>query len=358
MASFGPFRVTRDTLVRPPREGPFEPRYEVPQEVHDDLRAVERADQELRRFRPDAARARRLLEEALTRNAYGTASIEGNPLTLEEVESLLVRGPTPDALARPDEREILNYAAFVERLAARQPPRAAEDVRALHAELFEGVLHDAGRFKAQPNFVGRRPQMEVVYVPTPPERVEAELEEALAWARGAAEHPLVRVMVLFHEVQGIHPFRDGNGRVGRALATLQLHHAGYEGVRYALVDYRFNADREGYYGALAEVERLGWDFTPWVRYMARVLRGTFEDAVRRFLFHERLPDGLHERQARVAEWVARLPPGTRVKFNDVHAAFPAVAVRTLKRDLATLRDAGVLAMEGERKGAAWRLAGP
>lgn len=351
---FGRFRVTPHTLWRPERDG-FTPTYRVPAATYEDLRAIERADQELRRHQPDAARARRLLEDALTRNAYGTASIEGNPLTLDQVESLLA-APPPQSL--PEEREILNYAAFIERLALAPTPRQPEDVRALHAQLFRDVLPDAGSFKDRPNFVGRRPQLEVVYVPTPPERVEPELQSALAWLHDAPEHPLVRIIVFFHELQGIHPFRDGNGRVGRALTTLLMHQAGYEGVRYALIDYRFNEDRDAYYGTLAEVERRDWDFTPWIEYMARVLRDTFEGAVARFLFDEALPASLNARQRALAQWLARLTrdnPDARVKFADVHAAFPIVADRTLKRDLATLRDEGVLVMEGERKGATYAL---
>jgi Fic family protein len=357
---FGRFRTTADTVWRPARDG-FSPRYRVEPGVFEDLRAVERADQELRHFQPDAAEARRILEDALSRNAYGTASIEGGPLTLEEVESLLARGPTPDAVDRPEEREILNYARFVEALPRRAPPATVADLRALHRELFAGVLPDAGALKTRPNFIGRRPAYEVVFVPTMPERVEEELAQALAWHRHAPEHPLVKTMVLFHEVQGIHPFRDGNGRAGRALATSLLHHAGYAGVRYALVDYRFNADRDGYYGNLSAVERNGWDYTPWIAYMARVLRETFEDALARFLFERRLPAGLNDRQRQVALWLARLDrdkPGRRVKFNDVHAAFPTVAPRTLKRDLATLRDEGVVVLEGERKAARYHFALP
>lgn len=355
---FGRFRVTPDTVWRPARDD-FAPRYVVAPAVYDDLRAIERADQELRRFRPGAARARRILDDALSRNAYGTASIEGGPLTLEEVESLLARGPTPDTLERPEEREILNYARVVETLPQRAPPATVADVRALHRELFEGVLPDAGELKARPNFIGRRPAHEVVFVPTMPERVETELAQALAWQREAAEHPLVKAMVLFHEVQGIHPFRDGNGRAGRALTTLLLHHSGYQGVRYALVDYRFNADRDAYYRNLSVVERSGWDYSPWLVYMARVLRETFADALGRLLLDRELPPGLNDRQRKVAEWFARLDrerAGRRVKFNDVHAAFPTVAPRTLKRDLAALRDEGVVVLEGERKASRYHFA--
>lgn len=354
---FGRFRTTAETLRRPVTRR-FEPKYALSDAVFEDLRAVERADQDLRRFQVDRVQARRIFEDALTRNAFGTASIEGNPLTLDEVESLLERGPTPDSLVIPDEREILNYVAVMETLPERAPPSSPDEIRLLHADLFRGVLGDAGEFKRRPNFIGRRPAYEVTYIPALPERVEPELSNALAWLRDAGEHPLVKAQVFFHEFQSIHPFRDGNGRTGRALATMQLHGLGYTGVRFAPVDYEFNADREGYYGALEEVERLGFDFTPWIRYMSRVLRRTFEAAVARFLLLERLPPDLPERQVRVAEWFARLgrdDPQRRVKFNDVHAAFPAVAARTLQRDLAVLRERGVLDAAGTRKAAAYRL---
>jgi Fic family protein len=356
---FGPFRTTDRTIWRL-RAPSFAPKYRLTRRVHDALDAVARADQDLQRFTADDALAYRMMREALTRNAYGTASIEGNPLTLQDVESLLAASPTPDRVAMPDEREILNYAAFVRRLDATPVPRTTADVLALHATLFEGVIEGRGQLKARPNFIGRRETREVIYVATPPEHVEAELDAALAWLHEAEEHPLVKAIVFFHEFQSIHPFADGNGRLGRALTTLLLWQAGYRGVRYAFVDFAFNEDRDAYYARLDDARRGEWDLTPWLEYMALVLRRTFEGAVQRFLFRDGLPENLNERQARVAEWFARIDQenrGRRVKFNDVHAAFPQVPRRTLQLDLATLSERGVLHREGERKGTTYAFAG-
>lgn len=355
----GPFRTTDETVRRPARET-FEPSYELSSAVHEALRAVERADEQLGAVTVDRREARRMVEEALTRNAYGTASIEGNPLTLEDVEKLLERGEIPEAVHRPEEREILNHVAYMEELPDRSAPRTPSQILDLHAELFDGVLEDAGEFKQTPNFIGHRPSYEVRFIPAMPERVEPELANALDWFHDAEEHPLVRVMVFFHEFQSIHPFRDGNGRAGRAIATLQMHELGYEGVRYALVDYEFNEDREGYYEALAAVERQGFDYTPWIAYMSRILEKTFEGALERFHFREGLPDALNQRQVQVALWFAsidRREPGREVKFADVHKAFPHVAERTLKRDLKRLREHDVVVMEGQRRGARYHLAG-
>lgn len=355
---FGPFQPHKGTLWRPARKD-FAPHYALPRRVHEALEAVARADQDLAGFDGDDALAHRMLREALSRNAYGTASIEGNPLTLQEVESLLAVSPTPDRVTEPDEREILNHAALLRRLDEVPVPRTCDEVCALHAQLFEGVLEERGTFKRRPNFIGRRHTREVVYVATPPELVEQELRAALDWLHDAPEHPLVRAIVFFHEFQSIHPFADGNGRLGRALTTLVLWHAGYRGVRYAFIDYAFNEDRDAYYEKLDEARARDWDLTPWVEYMAGILERTFRAAVQRFLFHDGLPEDLNDRQARVAQWLARLDhekPGRRVKFNDVHAAFPHVARRTIQFDLARLVERGVFSREGERKGTTYGFA--
>jgi Fic family protein len=349
---FGPYRVTPETKRRP-SSPPWPPTYTVEPRVHECLRAVERDDEQLRGRHIDTRQARKLAERALARNAWGTASIEGNPMTLAEVESLLARQATPDSIDLPSEREIINTAAFLEHLEAWRVPRTPRDVLKLHKTLMKGVLPDAGEFKRVLNFIGRRSDMVVVYVATPPARVERELAAALLWARDAPEHPLVKAFVVFHEFQAIHPFRDGNGRVGRALLATMLNEWGYPGVRLATMDAAFNEDREGYYSALAAAEAT-WDRTPWLRYVAGIARDAFRKAAQLSRIGTELPTGLNERQAALVEWFAQRDGNLPVKFADVHAAFPAHAERTLKRDLAALRAAHVIVMKGERKASAYQ----
>lgn len=332
-----------------PRFDTFEPRYETPQDVLDRLRQVERLDHDLQSIEASAEESRSILREALARNAYGTASIEGNPLSLTEVESLLAQGPSDQAMLVPDEREIINWNAFMETL-PDAPPASIDDLLDLHARLFDGVMRDAGQWKDRPNYVGRRDGT-VTFIPATPERVIPELEQALAWYHEAPEHPIVRAMVFFHEFEGIHPFRDGNGRAGRAVFTWMLHAAGYRGVRYALVDYSFNLDRARYYDALQRVEHDDYDFTSWLDYMSDVLLHTFSEAMVRFELGHDVPD-MPTRTVRVAMWFRRLwhaEPARRVKFGDVQAAFPGINRRTLQEDLRRLVEAGILDKQGERK---------
>ncbi|MFO1536029.1 MAG: Fic family protein [Thermoplasmatota archaeon] len=344
------------TIVRQPQRS-FEPTYRLTKRLQEVVRTLERCDQDLLHFVADDATSHRLLRDALTRNAFGTASIEGNPMTLEEVQSLLAAGPTPEKVTQPDEREILNIADFLEHLEDAAFPASVADLCALHRRLFAGVLKDPGKLKVKSNFIGSRRDRTVVFVPTPPERVKKELEDLLTWHTDSEEHPAVKAALFFHEFQSIHPFPDGNGRLGRALATLSLWYAGYPGVRYALVDYAINNDRQNYYESLQDA-RAKNDLTVWLDFFLPLLAESFQDAVRHFLFAKSLPRNLGDRPVRVAEVAARLDrsnPGRRFKLADLHAVLPQIPLRTLQLDLRRLVEAGILEREGERKAATYRL---
>lgn len=357
MGAFDPYRVTEETLQRPTKS-PWPPVLSPSKRVVELARAMERLDQDLQRIEVPDDQGRRILRDALARNAYGTSSMEGNPLSLEEVESLLARSPTPEGRIEPEEREILNHHAVMRDLDAVRVPRDVTDLCALHGRYFEGVQDGAGGLKQKQNFVGDRATKVVRYVPTPPGRTRAELAASLDWLHEAPEHPLVKAAVWFHEFQSIHPFRDGNGRLGRLVFTIYLWHEGYRGLRYALLDWAINQERSDYYDHLDLVRRGGWDRTPWVEYLLGLLHDAYRDALRRLLQIGRLPQGLNDRQVRVVEWfaaISRDAPGRRAKFADVHAAFPHVPRRTLTHDLGRLAAAGVLEREGERRHTTYRL---
>lgn len=334
----------------------FRPWHAQDAEVDARSRRIERLDHDLS-FLQVGDESRALLRAALSYNAYGTVSIEGNPLSLQDVESVLARGPTPDAMHVPDERAILNWAAFMEGIERGPIPRRVADVEAMHMRLFEGVMTPArglGRLKDRPNFIGRRDGT-ILYVPTAPERTAQELQAALDWYHTAPDPPLVRAWLFHAEFEAIHPFLDGNGRLGRALMTLMVHHAGYPGVRHALVDYAINADRASYYEALRQAQRAPDDLTAWLRYVSGVFESTYTDALARLTVGLRAD--LNSRQALVAAWLMRVcKSGRRVAFGDVHAAFPHANRRTLQEDLRRLVEARFLDLRGVRRGATYGLA--
>ncbi len=357
MRNLGSYRVTERTLHRP-HPAPWPPVLVPSTRVVELTRSIERLDQDLQRIQVPAGRRRRMLRDALARNAFGTASMEGNPLSLEDVESLLERSPTPAGRIEPEEQEILNHFALMHDLPHLRVPVSVADLCALHGRYLEGVEADAGTLKEQPNFIGERATRTVHYIPTAPEQTESELAASLEWLHQASDHPLVKAAAWFHEFQSIHPFRDGNGRIGRFVFTLYLWHHGYSGLQYALVDWAINQQRDDYYAQLDAVRQGPWDRTPWAEYLLTLLEEAYRRALHRLLVIEALPEQLNDRQVHVVEWFAQISQGhpqRRVKFNDVHAAFPQIPRRTLTADLRRLTDLAVLDRQGERRHTTYRF---
>lgn len=341
-------------LERPPFPA-FEPTYTVSGDAWDAVRRIERADATLAGIPIADEQRERIYRDALARNAYATARIEGNLHTLQEVTQLLNETLVPTDRQAPDELEYLTWRAVMQDIDGHAVPRTTGDLDHLHAILFTGVLpaeKRPGQLKDRPNVIGN--QHGVTYVPTTPERTPLELQNALDWYHTSPEHPIIRATVLCHEFEAIHPYLDGNGRLGRLLLGLCLYHAGYPHIVYAPVDYAINADRGRYYDELARVEE-DWDLSPWIDYLVGLLAEVYEATVDRFRFLQGLDD-LPGDALDVARWLHQHTRRRWVRFGNVHEAFPQISRRTLQRHLARLVERGVLLREGERKATRYRVA--
>lgn len=215
-----------------------------------------------------------LQKDTRNRNAHASTAIEGNPLTLEQVRALEA-GSEPAATDTRSRREVLNYFAglrYVEKHAKKKTIRH-EDVFALHRLLAGEVMDqgEAGRYRTIAVRVGG-------YMPPRPEDVSGLMFELLDWwnSRAAALSPVLSSAILHYRFEAIHPFADGNGRAGRALALWELYRRGFDTHHIFSVDEYYWEDRPRYYAALAAVRKGGEDLTGWLEYSAEGLRQTLE----------------------------------------------------------------------------------
>jgi Fic family protein len=215
-----------------------------------------------------------LQKDCRTRNVHASTAIEGNPLTLEQVRALGEGRPLAASGAR-SQREVLNYFAglrYVEKNAEKKTLRH-EDILKLHRILAVDVMDqgDAGCYRTIAVRVGR-------HVPPPPQDVSGLMFELLEWWNKPAGElsPVLSSAIVHYRFETIHPFADGNGRTGRALALWELYRRGFDTHHIFSVDEYYWEDRPRYYAALEAVRREGEDLTGWLEYCAEGLRQTLE----------------------------------------------------------------------------------
>ncbi len=165
----------------------------------------------------EQARSVRLRRLNRIRSIHGSLAIEGNTLSEEQITALL---DGKRVLAPPREvQEAHNAIATYERLPHWLPHREA-DLLDAHRCLMTGLLPDAGRYRR--GGVGVMAGKQVLHMAPPASRVPILMRQLLQWTAQTDAHPLVASSVFHYEFEFIHPFADGNGRMGRLWQTLLL----------------------------------------------------------------------------------------------------------------------------------------
>lgn len=217
-----------------------------------------------------------LQKDTRTRNAHASTAIEGNPLSLPEVRALADSSETPGNVPR-SQREVVNYFAglrYVEQHFAERPI-SHDYVLNLQRILSTAVMDqgDEGQYRSIRVQVGR-------HRPPAPGEIPALMSELLDWWNGpsCALSPVLSSAILHYRFEAIHPFADGNGRTGRALALWELYRRGFDTHHIFSVDEYYWEDRAAYYAALDQVRVADEDMTAWLEYCAQGLLIALERA--------------------------------------------------------------------------------
>jgi Fic family protein len=211
-----------------------------------------------------------LQKEAAARQTHGSTAIEGNPLTLTEVQIIAAGGDLPQAKPRAI-HEVLNYLAALRFVEKNAKVNAIEtrDVLKLHA-----LIGQKGALDREPVGLFRPYQVKVgMHMPPAAKDVPRLMTELLEWVNGPgrAWPAVVSSAILHYQFEFIHPFGDGNGRVGRALATWELYRKQFDTHHIFAVDEILLEDRQSYYRALHRVQNEGQELSGWVEYIAETI---------------------------------------------------------------------------------------
>ncbi len=152
------------------------------------------------------------------RTIHASLAIEQNTLTLEQVTALLngkrVLGPPKDIAEAENAYEVYE-------MMDRLDPYSVDDLLSAHAVMTRGLVAESGCFRTGPVGVVDK-QGNILHFGTLPDYVPGNTMELLNWVRNSEYHMLIKSCVFHYELELIHPFADGNGRIGRLWHTLLL----------------------------------------------------------------------------------------------------------------------------------------
>ena len=209
------------------------------------------------------------------RNTHSSSGFDGKSFTLEKVLAL-ANGQDFPIVTERSERQLLTH--FSKRLSVGRTSGRVnwthEDVLKLHKVIARGEVMDqrpAGRYRTINVRAGR-------FVPPPPSEVSRLMCELLEWwnTKALELSAVVTSAIVHYRISDIHPFPDGNGRVGRALALWELYRNGFDSHSIFSLNEHYWGERRHYYAALRAVYHQGEDLTGWLEYSAEGLRLALE----------------------------------------------------------------------------------
>lgn len=196
-----------------------------------DPRLAERLAQkkaQLDQYRPlPSDTVRRLNEDLRVFLTYHSNAIEGNTLSLRETQMVIDYGMTIGGHSLREYLEASNHAEaynYLTNLVQQRAPITRETILMLHTLVMDKILEAKGQFRTVPVYI-RGANM----TPPPASQVESLMRKWLAWIDGEGKtyEPIIRAAIAHHGFEAVHPFPDGNGRVGRLLLNLLLMREGY-----------------------------------------------------------------------------------------------------------------------------------
>jgi Fic family protein len=244
----------------------YQPPYTITAEILNRVAAISEAIGRLTVL-TDQARALRLRRINRIRTIHGSLAIEGNTLSEAQITAIL---EGKRVIAPPREvQEVKNALAAYERFDSWKPERE-KDLLEAHRILMSGLIDEAGLYRH--GGLGVMAGQQVIHMAPPADRVPHLMNDLFGWLAVTDAHPLIVSSVFHYAFEFIHPFADGNGRMGRLWQSLILARWNPLFADIPVESLIFEHQAE-YYQAIQESTRKN-DSVPFISFMLRMILDT------------------------------------------------------------------------------------
>ncbi|WP_283408931.1 Fic family protein [Anoxynatronum buryatiense] len=215
------------------------------------------------------------------KEALLSSQIEGTQATLDDILDPKIEENTNRHVT-----DVVNYIRASQHAAARlkELPICNRLIKETHAILLEGVRGEEknpGEFRRSQNWIGPQGSTlnNALYIPPNVEDMETAMSDLEKFINEEDElDPLIKIALIHYQFETIHPFLDGNGRIGRLLVNLFLMETGVLGFETLYISYFLKRNRVEYYDRLMEVRNKG-NFEQWVKFFLKGMKESAADAI-------------------------------------------------------------------------------
>lgn len=268
------------------------------------------------------------------RTIQGSLAIEGNTLDLDQITALL---EGKRVIGRKGEiQEVLNAIKVYEGMADFDPVSSKSLLKA-HRIMMDGLIANAGKWRTQN--VGILKGSAISHIAPKADRVPYLMEDLVKFLKDETTHPLVRSCMFHYELEFIHPFQDGNGRIGRFWHTLLLYHY-HPAFEFIPIESIIREHQQQYYDALEASDRSG-DSTAFVDFSLGIIHEALEQFISSFIPKPLTAD---ERLTRAKEHFSR----QTFSRKDYRELFKTLSTATASRDLKQASDNGLVKKSGDK----------
>lgn len=304
-------------------------------------------------------------DEAILRTTHYGTHIEGNELSLSQVQKVL-DGERIVARDR-DVQEVINYRRVVDYIGKKKGSVIDGDtIFELHKIVVEKILDEGlgGKFREKEVVIRNSITGEVSFRPPRAVEVEWQVRDLVEFIKEEKElHPVLKAGIVHYEFVRIHPFLDGNGRVGRALSMLVLFRDEYDVREFFSIEEHFDRNPDEYYGALQSVAKNNGDVTVWLEYFTQCLAvelSKIKEKIENISIDTNLkrklggtPVMLSERQLKIIEYIQEIG---YIENKIFLSLFSSVSEDTVLREVQDLVKKGIIVKRGKTKGVKYLMA--
>ena len=291
------------------------------------------------------------------RTIHSSLAIEGNNLTENEVRDI-IDGKTVVAPLR-EIQEVKNAMKTYDMYHTLDAFKGKDMLRA-HAQMMEAIIEEAGRYRR--GGVGVFSEHGCVHLAPPPDRVPLLMQDLFEWLRHSKDHLLIRSCVFHYEFEFIHPFADGNGRMGRLWQSLVLGklHPVFQHLPVENMDY---ANQQQYYQAITESTQKA-ESGPFIDFMLKEIQNTLRTHKGEELAEvpdkdpNKVPNKLRSRYPDISEtaWqvYALLRTNARLSATEMAQQMNR-SDRMIRKYLGKLKDYEIIERAGSNKSGYWKI---